>query len=186
MLSSHAEVLANLAEQTSNYCHQLEFSRSLGHGETKVLDFLMPNGLERQLIGDGDSYEHLFGKRCMRYAHRQSVKVIIALQRYKTRTGAYPGTLEALVPEDLQRIPVDPFDGQNIKYRAPSLWVYSSGTNFTDNGGAEENGYDSECGFSVKCMQNPTFPLVPREWYVPFVRAQECTAEDGKVESKKI
>lgn len=39
-----------------------------------------------------------------------------ALERYRLRNGAYPETLEALVPDFLAAVPIDPMDGQPIRY----------------------------------------------------------------------
>jgi len=177
-LSNHAEVLLSLAGQASNYCHQLELIPPLVSREAKLLNFLKPNGFASLIIDRGDHYTSFFEKRCLRYAHRQSVTTIVALERYKARTGRYPDFLQALVPEDLLRVPIDPFDGQTIKYLASTSWVYSAGVNFTDNKGAELAFYDSNCELSLECMKNPTFPLLPHRWYTPPSKGQECTSKD--------
>ncbi len=39
-----------------------------------------------------------------------------ALERYRLRNGTYPKTLEALVPDFLAAVPIDPMDGQPIRY----------------------------------------------------------------------
>lgn len=64
----------------------------------------------------------------------------IALERYRLRTGkgAYPNSLEALVPDFLPEVPMDPIGSRQLQYRlqadgSPQLW--SVGGNFTDDGG---------------------------------------------------
>ncbi|MFH1377734.1 MAG: hypothetical protein ABIH86_03180, partial [Planctomycetota bacterium] len=48
---------------------------------------------------------------------RRNIAIIgLALEIYRIRNGAYPDSLEALVPDILDSIPVDPFTGDNYKY----------------------------------------------------------------------
>jgi hypothetical protein len=61
----------------------------------------------------------------------------LACKIYKGRTGRYPENLEALVPEILPEIPVDPFTGKPLVYRIAEgqLLIYSLGSNQKDDGG---------------------------------------------------
>jgi hypothetical protein len=62
----------------------------------------------------------------------------VALKRHQLRHGQYPGTLPALVPEFLSAIPVDPADGQPLRYRLEpdgTYLLYSVGENGVDDGG---------------------------------------------------
>ncbi len=45
-----------------------------------------------------------------------ATRVSIALERYRRLHGAWPESLEALVPELLEAVPVDRFDGKPLKY----------------------------------------------------------------------
>ena len=61
-----------------------------------------------------------------------------ALERYRLAEGAYPATLEALVPQFLEQVPVDVCDGRPLRYRRlePGRFqLYSVGWNEADEGG---------------------------------------------------
>jgi hypothetical protein len=61
----------------------------------------------------------------------------LACRLYKSRTGAYPETLNALVPDVLKEVPIDPFTGKPFVYRreGEGFIVYSLGSNEKDDGG---------------------------------------------------
>ena len=61
----------------------------------------------------------------------------LACRLYKSRMGRYPDSLEALVPDFLAGIPVDPFTGKPFVYRreGEGFIVYSLGSNQKDDGG---------------------------------------------------
>jgi len=61
----------------------------------------------------------------------------LACRLYKSRMGRYPEGLEALVPDILDEVPVDPFTGQPLVYRreGEGFIVYSLGSNQKDDGG---------------------------------------------------
>ena len=60
-----------------------------------------------------------------------------ALRLYQVEHGAYPDSLEALVPECLPSVPQDPFGGKPLKYRREgnSYVLYSIGADLKDGGG---------------------------------------------------
>lgn len=70
------------------------------------------------------------------------VEGAIAVRRYQLKRGKSPATLAELVPEFLAAIPVDPFDGQPIRFRPKegslNYTVYSVGFNKVDDGGKRQ------------------------------------------------
>lgn len=62
----------------------------------------------------------------------------IAVDRYRLDHGTFPATLDALVPQYLDEVPLDPFSNQPLKYRvnAGSALIYSIGPDQHDDGGA--------------------------------------------------
>ncbi len=50
------------------------------------------------------------------YLKIRAAAVMAALELHRNRYGDYPETLEALVPEFLDRLPVDPFNGEAMRY----------------------------------------------------------------------
>ncbi len=71
-------------------------------------------------------------------AARQTVVTAIALKRYQLKHGHYPADLNSLVPEFVSTVPLDPVDGQPLRYKLNSdgtFLLYSVGENGVDNGG---------------------------------------------------
>jgi len=71
-------------------------------------------------------------------AQMRTADAAIAVERYRKAHGsALPPTLDALVPNFLDRVPVDPFSGAPVKLKVSGsdYVVYSFGSNFNDDGG---------------------------------------------------
>jgi hypothetical protein len=64
--------------------------------------------------------------------------VALALERYRLERGDWPSELKSLVPAYLPAVPLDPFDGQAMRYRRlpDGVIVYSVGPDGQDDGGA--------------------------------------------------
>jgi len=65
----------------------------------------------------------------------QATRTILALRAYQLTHGNLPSDLKALVPEYLDSVPVDDFDGQPLRYSPDRKIVYSVGQNLKDDGG---------------------------------------------------
>lgn len=73
-----------------------------------------------------------------RQVRRDLARVFVALERFHRANHAYPAALSELVPVYLPAVPLDPFDGQPIKYRrtpAGGYRAYSVWQNGIDDGG---------------------------------------------------
>jgi hypothetical protein len=71
-------------------------------------------------------------------AAKQSVIAAIALKRYQLKHGNVPPDLNSLVPGFLASVPLDPVDGQPLRYRRNAdgtFLLYSVGENGKDDGG---------------------------------------------------
>ena len=65
-------------------------------------------------------------------------QIVCALERFQRAHGNYPDTLNALVPQFLEKIPHDLIGGQPLHYRRTAdgkFLLYSLGWNETDDGG---------------------------------------------------
>ena len=62
----------------------------------------------------------------------------VEVERFRRKTGELPDMLRELTPSYLRAIPIDPFDGREVRYvrRADGYRVYSVGSNCSDEGGA--------------------------------------------------
>jgi hypothetical protein len=76
--------------------------------------------------------------------------IACALERYRLANGKYPETLDALVPQFTDRVPLDVCDGQPLKYRLlqdGQFLLYGAGWNEKDDGGLvvmKQDGSDIE------------------------------------------
>ena len=62
--------------------------------------------------------------------------VSFALKLYHQQHGELPDTLVALVPEYIREVPMDPFDGEPLRYSKAKAILYSVGNDFVDEGGS--------------------------------------------------
>jgi len=68
-------------------------------------------------------------------------RLVVALNRYEMRNGKLPEALEQLVPEYIDSVPRDPYDGKPFRYDRNKEIVYSVGKNLKDEGGSIERAY---------------------------------------------
>lgn len=70
-------------------------------------------------------------------AHCRCAAVALACERHRRAHGRWPDRLEELTPALLPAVPLDPLDGQPLRYRRlpDGAVVYSVGTNRNDDGG---------------------------------------------------
>lgn len=69
---------------------------------------------------------------------KQVAVTAIALKRYQLKHGNYPPDLNSLAPEFVSAVPLDPVDGQPLRYRRNTdgtFLLYSVGENGVDDGG---------------------------------------------------
>lgn len=69
---------------------------------------------------------------------RDATLTVIALELFRRRYGAYPQTLDQLVPEMMPSVPIDRFDGRPMRYQLSDAGplLYSIGSDCIDDGGA--------------------------------------------------
>jgi hypothetical protein len=79
-------------------------------------------------------------KKSQSDAELQATRTILALRAYQLTHGKLPADLNALVPEFLDSVPVDDFDGQPLRYSPEQKIVYSVGENLKDDGGNDSRG----------------------------------------------
>ncbi len=67
----------------------------------------------------------------------RTLAVAVAVERHRARHGRWPESLAELTPDLIERLPVDPYDGNPLRYRrtADGVVVYSVGADYTDNNG---------------------------------------------------
>ena len=67
-------------------------------------------------------------------------RVALGIERYRLAKGALPKVLDDLAPRYIDKAPIDPFDGEPLRYKLtePGYIVYSIGEDGTDEGGLEK------------------------------------------------
>jgi len=68
-------------------------------------------------------------------------RTALAIERWRlAHNGNVPNSLAELVPDFLPSVTIDPFDGQQLRYKklARGYVIYSIGRDFTDDGGKEK------------------------------------------------
>ncbi|MDP7304534.1 MAG: hypothetical protein QGG09_15625, partial [Pirellulaceae bacterium] len=70
------------------------------------------------------------------------IDAAIAIERFRRREGRLPESLDELIPEFLEAVPMDPFDGQPIRYlvKKDAYLIYTCGRDRADGGGIEDEG----------------------------------------------
>ena len=84
-------------------------------------------------------------------AHLDLAQTALALERHRLATGKLPQQLDELVPQYLEKAPLDPFDGQPIRYHpgTPGYVLYSIGEDGHDNGGRERSEKDRQAPYDL-------------------------------------
>jgi hypothetical protein len=70
-----------------------------------------------------------------------ATRVLLAMKAYKLDKGALPRTLDELVPQYLNAVPIDDYDGKPMRYNAAKKVVYSVGRDLKDGGGMTMEDY---------------------------------------------
>ena len=70
-------------------------------------------------------------------AHLECVRTSLVAERFRLITGRLPNSLTELVPDYLEAVPTDPFDGQPLRMavKESGIVIYSIGMDEIDNGG---------------------------------------------------
>jgi hypothetical protein len=107
--------------------------------------------LRREIAEDDDLWmldasllERRAGVALIEQAEQSALALALALRVYRDRTGEYPLTLDALVPNVLSSLPIDPFSTGGIRYAlmsgGESYILYSVGLDGVDDDGAHTRG----------------------------------------------
>ena len=78
----------------------------------------------------------------------QTAETALAIERYRLKHDSLPDTLQALVPEFIETIYLDPFDGKPIRYvkYEDGYMLYTIGEDGIDNGGLDREQMSKKLG----------------------------------------
>lgn len=166
---ANAISMNNIQSQTENFCQSLivnyENKDSDDFGiiikNPGLHDFLSPNSLGEHWPETGPIYYSYFQRRCFFHVYVDAVRAAVAIKAYeKQHNGTLPETLDALVPDYLDKLPIDYFNGETLRYSPEKQWLYSVGADYKDDGGSVEGFYQGRCPSDKEaCFNNPTIPL---------------------------
>lgn len=97
-------------------------------------------------------------------AQSNATRLSLVMKAYHQDHGKLPTRIEDLVPDYIDSIPVDPFDGAPLRYDKEQAILYSVGNDFVDDGGSEypfafQVGEDDAGDTAENDEAEPTFPL---------------------------
>lgn len=92
------------------------------------------------------------------HASRQAIRILIALRRYKEKSGVWPETLEQIEPKLPDQMLTDPQNNGPFAYicDGDDFIFYSKGPNNIDEGGSKSGSADDWLLWPLKIRTNPT------------------------------
>lgn len=168
-----AQVIGDRREMTNEFERQLAKIRKEAAQPMWEWEMIPGNAFEQQVADEAyyRTYMPLYvllpamGRAAtqaeMVMQQRDATLTAIALELYRRRNGAYPQTLDQLVPELLPSVTVDRFDGQPLRYRLDESGplLYSVGSDCIDDGGAEPTGEFERLHVSRYSWKVPNAPM---------------------------
>lgn len=94
--------------------------------------------LARVLAGSGDGMPAI---KCHENVGLAVTRLFLAAKAYRVEKGRLPERLDQLVPDYLDSVPVDDFDGKPLRYNAAKKIIYSVGKDLRDDGGMTKKEY---------------------------------------------
>jgi len=99
-----------------------------------------PNALGKEALkGSFQTLENMLSSQVSSDTLLSFTVALMALKCWQARNeGALPPSLDALIPEYLDAVPRDPYDGKPIRYSAEKRIIYSVGMDGVDSGGSTQ------------------------------------------------
>lgn len=97
---------------------------------------LKPNAVGRVIFDMMQpAYDAYFERKCRCVLYARSIRLLLALKAYERDKGELPQALDQLVPQYIDAAPIDPYDGEPLRYSAERRLFYSVGRDGEDSGG---------------------------------------------------
>ncbi len=103
-------------------------------------------------------------------------RLYLAIDQYYQKHKIIPKSLNKLVPQFIDALPLDPFDGKELKYKTLNrgAWlIYSVGEDSLDQGGKYENEIDLEVRFPQSIQYGNDFIYISSPPSVPPIKIEE-------------
>jgi len=110
-----AGALADVLDQNTEM-KRIDVEKALGLKASRAEMLLRPNAVGRILYALlVPAMDNLLERRCRADCAVAATRIIVACHQYRKTRARFPDNLEALVPEYLPGIPVDPYDGKPFR-----------------------------------------------------------------------
>ena len=133
LFAKHYRELINGTKKTYKQCNTTFLNNQIRQANSS-LSFLKPNLTGRMffcIMALSNSFaKRKFTQQCS----LDAIRLQIACKLYKRKYGKYPKKLQQLVPEFIDAVPIDPFDGKPFRYSYENKIVYSVGPDLKDSG----------------------------------------------------
>ena len=145
----------NLQSQVkSKFCNEIVYADT-----TTNIHFLEKFGMN--VAGNyslTDFMEYYIERRCFANFYVQAIKTVVAIKRYAQLHDSRPASLDELVPDFLNAIPLDPFTGEQILYNFEAQTISSAGLDSIINENSRHN-YVHTCDQDDACASEPTVAI---------------------------
>ncbi|MBN2218634.1 MAG: hypothetical protein JW719_14755 [Pirellulales bacterium] len=116
----------------------IHIEERLGFKQNRLAYFLGPNNAGRTMVLLLlPATEAVLEASTRSRGNLAATKIIVASRRYEIDHGELPPTLDSLVPDYLDVVPADPYDGRPMRYDRDRAIIYSVGEDLIDSGGSE-------------------------------------------------
>ena len=129
------ELMGRMIDNARLPPHEQAAAEKLVDAEVKSLS---GGALTRQLVPAVNKVAEATRRKL---AYVRCLKTLVAVERHRQATEAWPARLEELTPKLIASVPLDPYDGKPLRYRRvkDGVIVYSVGPDGKDNGGNLHN-----------------------------------------------
>ncbi|MFO8015173.1 MAG: hypothetical protein R6X20_17960 [Phycisphaerae bacterium] len=127
---------------------------------------LKRNSLGRELFRhEALSMAGFFAEVFKAETEHKATRLLLLLKAWKADHGSLPPSLPSLVPEYIDAVPLDPFDGKPIRYDPQKRILYSVGQDRRDDGGMSES--EREAWWKREYPERAKAGEPPPIWFMP-------------------
>ena len=147
-----AEYARQEIEDSQKPCGFVEISEIKTFDPPQGFKAMFRENLIGEMIHDIVAVKFKINKRsCDIDLQISATQALLAIKAYYINNQEYPTSLNELIPDYLEKIPIDPYSGEDIKYSKINKKIYSVGRELIDIGGSEGDDW-------TKAL-NPTFKI---------------------------
>ena len=145
----------NLQSQVkSKFCNEIVYADTATN-----IHFLEKFGMNAKgNFSSIDIMQDYIERRCFANFYAQAIKTVVAIKRYAQLNNSRPASLDELVPDFLDEIPLDPFTGVHIIYNFEAQTISSAGVDSKIETRAQPN-YVRICDRDDACASEPTVAI---------------------------